>query len=471
MMSNVGHVGLNVISSLAIIHYLRPGLYGNYVLIIALATTFGMVADFGINQLAVRHVAVDEAAENAVIGTVIAVRIGLAVVAAVIVQAVLLGLGRSGEVRLAALFITTAFVSNAVMAVTIAFHLRLRQHREALIVLLGELLETSAVLVLIANRASLCDLTLATAAGTAIAAGVAVATTRRVGLRPTVELGRIPMIIRPALPLAMAGLAGVVLVKLDCLMLATLRTSHDVGIYGAAYQPVEYWLVAVVALMTVMVPLLSRFSTSDPERMLLLYRRSCEGFLALVLPVGLLMAFLARPAIALVYPGRYDSAAGPLRILGLSSVLMAVCAWQALVLLSVGRQNLTARYNLAALGFGVVIHIALIDAFGIMGAAFGTLTVACGTAVVSTILVKRVTGLGVESRRLMLVVGATAVGAVVVIGLFAAGAGYWASALAGVCAYLGMLLLFGLLSPRALVLRLRERGLTAGAPTLVEVSA
>jgi O-antigen/teichoic acid export membrane protein len=457
MAAKGGHVVLNIVSSLAIIHYLRPGSFGDYVLIMALSTTVGMLADFGINQLAVREVSVEESTEGAIVGTVIVVRIGLSVVAALAIQAVLLGLGKSGEVRLAAALIATSFLSNAVMACTIAFHVRLRQHREALIILLGELIETTGILVLIVHKAPLSGLTAATAVGSGVAAVVAVVSTRRVGLRPRFEATRVRSLMGPALPLAIAGLVGIILVRLDSLMLAVMRSSRDVGIYGAAFQPVQYILIAVVAFTTVFLPLLSRFARTDRARFTATYQRGTEGLLAFMVPVGLVVVFLARPAVALVYPASYAPAVGPMQLLGVSTVLMALSAWQSLVLLSVGRQGLTARYNLAALGIGAACHAALIARYGTIGAALGTLVVGGVTAGTATVLVHRVAHVSLDVRRLALVAAANAIGTALGFGAWASGAGAWLGVAVGLSGYAAALWLLGVVDLHHVAEHLRDR--------------
>ena len=75
------HFVLNIISTLAIIHYLDPGAYGQYVLVLTSTMLVGLLADFGLTKLATREVARDFDSESQVLGTVLAARIVLAFVA------------------------------------------------------------------------------------------------------------------------------------------------------------------------------------------------------------------------------------------------------------------------------------------------------------------------------------------------------------------------------------------------------
>ncbi len=182
--SMVVHMALNIVSSLVIIRYLAPPNYGDYVLVLTLMTMIGLLSDFGLNKLGIREVAVDGTGEAEVVGTVIALRLGLAMVAAVVIQLVLFALGRSAEVHTAAAIASITFAANALLSVTIAFNVRLQQHVEAFTILFGELVETSLILWVVLAGGTLTELFAATAFGTALAALIAIFLAhRRLSLR------------------------------------------------------------------------------------------------------------------------------------------------------------------------------------------------------------------------------------------------------------------------------------------------
>ena len=69
------HVVFNVVSSLAIIRYLAPATFGDYVLVGSLVTLFGLLTDFGIDKFAIREISLDERAESEITGTVVVMRL------------------------------------------------------------------------------------------------------------------------------------------------------------------------------------------------------------------------------------------------------------------------------------------------------------------------------------------------------------------------------------------------------------
>ena len=97
------HLVLNVISTLAIIRYLSPSEYGDYVLVLTASMLVGLVADFGLSKLATREISQDLDSESEVLGTILLARLCLALLCIGLLQVVLLAIGVSAQLHLAAL--------------------------------------------------------------------------------------------------------------------------------------------------------------------------------------------------------------------------------------------------------------------------------------------------------------------------------------------------------------------------------
>lgn len=174
------HLLLNVISTLAIVHFLAPGAYGSYVLVATVIGLFGLVADFGLGQLAVREIAAATHSERDVIGTIIVLRLGLSAAAMVGTQLVLVAMGQPEQVRVAAAVASLLFVTNAVLtAIVVSFQVRVLQQYDAFIQIGMACLETGFILALVASHASLPMLFLPPVVGTAVGTVAAYALARR----------------------------------------------------------------------------------------------------------------------------------------------------------------------------------------------------------------------------------------------------------------------------------------------------
>ena len=255
---------VNVTVSLALVRYLGPHGYGDYVVVVTVAGLTGLVAELGLPKLAVREVSRDPETAGKVIGTVTVIRLVLAVVAAGLAQLALLALDASAEVRVATLVAGLLAVSEALMSVVVVFHVSLRQQYEAVARSAANVVKLAAVLALVAAGAGLVALVAAPAltAFVAVVLGRRIAV-RRFGLRLSFDRSIVRSLLREAAPIAPATIIGVLYLKLDALMVGLLGSRHAVCVYGAAYQPIEYVFLASAVIIGVLFPLLARAQGRD----------------------------------------------------------------------------------------------------------------------------------------------------------------------------------------------------------------
>jgi O-antigen/teichoic acid export membrane protein len=450
--ARVLHLVLNVASTLIIIRYLKPSTYGDYVLVLTVSMLVGLLADFGLTKLATREVAQDPGSENEVLGTVLLARFCLAVLCIGLLQLVLLGLGVSAELHEAGFVASVLYLGNALMVSMVVFYVRIKQQYEAIIQVGMELFETAYILILVVKHASLTALFIPPTVAALLGAVVGVYLVRkRFGVRFHVALNRIPYLLKEALPLGPALMISVCYLKLDALMLVILRTPRDVGLYGSAYQPIEYVFLAAAVVVNVAFPLVAAaYAAGDHERFSHLYRRGAEVLVAAMLFVPVVLSLVAVPLVDRVYGSAYHDAARPLQVLAITLVLMTVNGWQAFVLLGGGQQRATLLYNLAALGVAAVGCLVLINAYGIEGAALATLFTSAFVLVCSTLAVRRHFDVHLAMAPLLRIVVAAAALWVALWLLQRAGTPWPAIVAAGLVLYPASLMAFGVLRPSTL---------------------
>lgn len=389
--AKVVHLVLNVVSTLAVVRYLAPEGYGTYVLVATVTTLAGVVADFGLPKLAVREAVRVDADTGAIIGTVAALRLALALVAALAVQVTLLAFGQSAEALLAGAVACLVTVGDAVLGVVVvAFQIHLLQQYEAIVRVLGEAVETALVLVLVSLGAALPMLFVPPVVGVAVGTAV-------------------------ALRLGPGMLVGVLCLKLDSLVVAALLPTADLGRYGAAYQPIEYLLLASAIVINVLFTVLARaWAVGDRVAFRRIYARGTDVLLAVTLAVPVVLVGGAPWVVELAFGPSYAASAQPLRWLSVALVLMTINAWQSVVLLATGFQRITLAYNLAALAVSVPVDVILIRSTGIDGAAVAALVGAVLVLCCSTVAVRRCSAATLPAGRVLRLVAAAALSAAAV---------------------------------------------------------
>ncbi len=314
--------------------------------------------------------------ENEIIGTVVMIRLGLAVVAFAACQGFLVLLQQPVVVHQAAAISSLVLIMDAVLGVVVvSFQVRMVQQYEAGVRVAAETLETALVLILISLQVGLLWLFLPPVVGLALGTLLACGLARsrfRLRLRPNRH--RLRDLIIEALPVGPALLIGVLFLKLDSLVLAKLRPAHDLGIYGAAYQPIEYLFLATAVIINVLFPMIAReWAATDPARFIELYRRGTELLVIVTAFVPLVFVFVAPNVVRLAFGPAYAQSSAPLRILAFALVALTVSGWQSLVLLAGGLQRITLICNAGALAVALVVCVALVSRFGVNGAALSAL--------------------------------------------------------------------------------------------------
>lgn len=430
------HFLLNVVATLAVIRHLGTGGYGDYVFAITFATLVGLISDLGISKVAARDMSVPGTPPDDVLGTAIACRLALAVLCWLLAQGILFVLATSWAVHVAVAVASLLFVGDALLSVVVVFQVRLAMQYDAVVSVIGQTVDTGLILLLVHGGAGLIALLAAPVAGTAVGIAVAIAITRRAfRARPRFRLELVPRLLIESLPIGLALLLAATYLKVDAVIIAVLRSSREVAIYGAAYRPIEYSLLAATLLIAVMFPLLARAWVSDRAEFKSVYQRGGEFLLAMVLPIPAVLIVIGKPLVENVYAPAFAATALPLAVLGPALVLMVVNAWQAFCLLAGGRQRIALAYDAAALVVNLALNLILVPRLGYMGAAVAAGATAVFVTACAGTAVRRLLGVSLDTGRVarLLVAGFGFAGVLWL--LVAAGIAWWAAPIIAATSY------------------------------------
>jgi O-antigen/teichoic acid export membrane protein len=248
-------------------------------------------------------------------------------------------------------------------------------------------------------------------------------------------------------------------------VLGAMRPAHDVGIYGAAYQPIEYLVLGSAILVNVLFPLLASWNETDHDRFVSLYRRGTDALAAATLAVPVLAVLVGPPVVDAVLEPRYGPSARVLLLLSVALVFIVAHTWQAFVLLAAGQQRVMLGAMSVALALNIVLDVALISAFGSTGAALATLATSAAVCWWMTGATTRLAGASVDAGSLCRV--AAAAMAMAVAGWLAllAGLAWPLVAAAALAVYVVALRRLGVADPVAL------RSLLAPTPARANATA
>jgi O-antigen/teichoic acid export membrane protein len=185
--------------------------------------------------------------------------------------------------------------------------------------------------------------------------------------------------------IALAALASTIFLKLDVLMLSFYRTPAEVGLYAAAFALVGKLDVVKSAVLTTAFPEACRQSEPDALRSYIAKTLRVTALASIAfLPLFVVGGYL----IGLLYGVEYAGAIVALYPL-LAAYLLGLNAEPvAYVLYPLNQPRWIAASDLMQLGFNVLVNLALIPPFGIVGAAWGVLLTRVAAASITLLLVR-----------------------------------------------------------------------------------
>lgn len=247
-------------------------------------------------------------------------------------------------------------------------------------------------------------------------------------------------VFRRSWPLVMHGLLGLAIFNSDFLFLRVFRDSASVGYYAVGYLLVSFFLNLGVSYSMGLLPVLTRLRTV-PEDERRLHDNAMAQTFAGSLPVAIGGCLLAHQFVVLLFGTGYLPAAPALQVLTWSIPFALFRSVAQAVLISHGRQSELLRTVVVATGLNLLLNIALIPRWGLMGAAAATVLTEAVRAVV-VLGYSRRAGLPFTSLRRFWRTGIAGATMAAVL-LLTRGAPWWAAVPLGALVYGTMLTLVG----------------------------
>jgi O-antigen/teichoic acid export membrane protein len=171
------------------------------------------------------------------------------------------------------------------------------------------------------------------------------------------------------------GLSVVVLIywSTDIMMLSKMRPIAEVGLYSSGYRLLTIAKGLVHSYVMAVFPVMSNLYGSSLESFKKSCMRSIKFLLIATLPIALIVSFLARDILFLLYRSKFLEAAGTLRVLIWPIVLFPVANLFGNALIASHHQKTDLAINGVSALMNVLLNMVLIHAYGYYGAALATL--------------------------------------------------------------------------------------------------
>ena len=366
MIALLAGVGATALAS----RYLGLEAFGALTLAMAVVSLISVLTDLGMSTMAAREIAQHPDREREILGNVLSLGLAFSAASALVLVAVAeVAYAGNPDVRRAMLVLSLQLLTAPFLGAARA-HFQAAQRGPLIAV--GDVALAVAIFggSLIAVEADLGF----TAMAAAVAAGyLAQAVVMTIFVRSDVRLAWAikrdtwTLLLRISLPLGATFIVNYLYFRLDVVLLSVLKGEEEVGLYGLAYRVLEGLMVLPAYFMLALFPEIARLS-GQRERVNGIVAAALSAMEAVALPAVLITAVLASDVIEVIAGTEYADAAWVLRILTLALGISYLSGVYGHALTALGRQNQLFRWSLVILAVNLVINLALIPPFGVIGA-------------------------------------------------------------------------------------------------------
>ena len=364
-------IGIFIVVAL-LLRYLTPDQYGRFAAMVVYVTLIGVVADLGLQTVFIRDASRDRDLVARYLSNLLASRLLLSIAALVVLAIVLRLLSPSlfpYTIAGFVLLLTTSY-SSLLRAV---FYVRGRLTYEALAIVA----EAAIVLVLTVyaiQRHATWDAFLwvysASYLFTSLLAFAVLRWQWRVPVGLTLEPALLRTLLSAGIPLALGFTITAIYAQVDIVLLQVIKGFQMVGWYSAANRYIDAVAWIPQSAMGAVFPALSMVAASRGRQLAFAYQKSYKMLAVIGLPLSAGIGVLASPLIRLLAPdGHFDQSIPALQLLAPSVLLLCVNNAFIYTLTAINRQLDFTRLSLVTLAVNLVLNLALIPAFGLLGAA------------------------------------------------------------------------------------------------------
>lgn len=405
-------VAIGILTVAVMTRYLGRDGYGQFTTVLSFLQFFAIAAGFGLPLTLTRMISKEDADERRVVANVFALRLVSGLVIFGAAPLIALAFPYPGAVK-----IGIAVGALSFLALTLSETLKgiLQKHltawKSSLAETAGRLLMFGCVIGAVASGFGLLSFVVALSLSNILQFGMTYAMARKhgpVGLK--FERPAWTETIVETWPIGVSILFNLLYLKGDVVILSILRTSGEVGLYGAAYKVLDVLVsVPYIFMGLVLPPLTAAWSRADRTGFNHKLSQSFDFLALIAVPLMAGGIAVASDLMALVGGEEFRSS-GP--FLAILMVGMLAVYWHALyahAYVAMGQQRKFIWVFAANALICLPLYFLLIGKFGALGAAWVTAFSELFVAVAVTVSVSRMTGFTPDLKRLAKIIVASAV--------------------------------------------------------------
>lgn len=354
---------------------------GDYAIVFLYLSFFGVLADFGISNIAVREAARHPDQIARVIGATLTLRAVFALVVYAAAAALVPFMPYTPEVKVGIwLLLVPLFFASLAGAFDVIFTARIQARYPTIadvglkalvfagtVATYGYSLHHAAQVWLFDAMISI---NVVASLYTVLVKWVGAA--RQVRLRFTLDGAVVRPLLWLALPIGVIFVLGQIHNNADALLLSLLQSNTQVAIYNLAYKVLSLLMIFFGLFAAMILPILARYQEHEGDRFRQAVRRVLNISLSVVLPVALGVMLVAPQIIALLGGGHYPQSVPPLIILAPAVLLQFLNMIYSNIAIAMNLQRRLIWVALIDIVLNISMNLYAIPRYSYIGSAVAT---------------------------------------------------------------------------------------------------
>ena len=304
VLGRVGIATIGIISIKIVTNYLPTDVYGQYTTLYEFIGFFAIAADFGLYTIGVREMAKKEKPPEKVLANILAIRIGLIIMALGLSVLVATNIPQyAGSFVAKGMWLVA--ITTALMLIhgtlTSVLQYKLKMQFATISLILGKIITVGYIVATVLylkpdnlNEGFIHLLYAGIFGNIIMVALTAFFVSKHTKIYVDFNWDYSKELVMKALPYGLALILSTVYFKIDVVLLSLLRNYHETGIYGVALKFMEILTVIPVFFMNSALPAITESFRENRERFRQLLSKSWQFMMLLATPLaigGILLAF------------------------------------------------------------------------------------------------------------------------------------------------------------------------------------
>ena len=391
LVDKIIRLGLGLFVGTWIARYLGPKQFGLLSFATAFVTLFGALATLGLDGIVIRELVKGPTRNHEILGTAFTLKLtGGAITVMITLLSIFLVRGKETLILWLVGLSASVLIFQSVNVIDFYFQANVQSRYTVYAANLAFILITMTKVALLLLAAPLIAFAWAALGEAALTAAFLLVIYRAnchdvTTWRYDGSVAR--QLLKDSWPLLLAGLAVMVYMRLDVVMLQQMAGDREVGVYAAATRISEVWYFLPALLVASVAPSLIKCHRTDPDLFTVRFRRLYFVLVWLAVGLSVPLSLASGWIIRVLYGVQFNGAAPVLAIHFWASVAVFLGVASSQYLLVEQLQTISFYRTLIGVICNIILNLVLIPRFGATGAALATV-VSYSIATVSIVLFK-----------------------------------------------------------------------------------